>query len=106
MRLETVVTTSRRISETTKRLEKTALLADLLNHLHGDEIDIATAFLSARTRQGRIGAGYSAIREAAADPAGSASLELADVDRAFQEISETSGPGSERRRIELLHQLF
>jgi DNA ligase-1 len=101
--LAKVVDTSQRISETAKRLAKIDLVADLLRELRGDEIDIVVAFLSARTRQGRIGAGYSALRDAAAEPAAAASLEIADVDRAFSEIADTKGT---RARVEVLHRLL
>lgn len=106
MRFENLVDTSRRISETRKRLEKIALLVSLLRDLRGDEIDIAAAFLSARTRQGRIGVGYSTLREIPTHPVGPATLSLLDVDYAFQAISEVQGPGAERRRIDLLSDLF
>ena len=106
MRFQHVVETSRRISETSKRLEKIALLANLLKELHGDEIDIAAAFLSGRTRQGKIGAGYGVIGQAGAEAAAQSNLEVTDVDRVFQSIADTQGPGSERRRIELLRDLL
>jgi len=106
MRFERAVETSRRISDTTKKLEKTDLLADLLRHLRGEEIDIVSAFLSGRTRQGRIGVGYSVVHDAAAEPALQARLEIADVDRAFGEISGVQGAGAEGRRIDLLGRLL
>jgi DNA ligase-1 len=103
MLLSTVVETSARIAETSKRLAKVDLLASLLRQLRGDEIDVVVSFLSARTRQGKLGVGYSTVRAAAAEPASSASLELLDVDRAFSEIAEASGT---RNRTERLRQLF
>lgn len=106
MRFASLVETSRRISATSKRLEKIALLADLLRQLRGEEIDVAAAFLSARTRQGRIGVGYSSLCETEVAPASESSLEIIDVDRAFQGISEVQGAGAERRRIDLLRDLF
>ena len=103
MLLADVVDTSRRIAETTRRLEKFDRLASLLKQLHPGEIEIAVAFLSGRTRQGRIGIGWAMIREAGSPPAGHPSLELMDIDRAFQQIEAAQGPGSSGRRIELLH---
>src|SRR5579883_2879788 len=103
MLLSTVVETSQRIAATSKRLAKIDLLAALLKQLHGEEIDAVVSFLSARTRQGRIGVGYAAIREAAADPAGSPTLEVLYLDRAFAEIAATRGS---RARIDLLRTLF
>lgn len=101
-----VVATSRRIANTTKRLEKTDLLATLLKQLHPDEVEITVSFLSGYTRQGRIGIGYSTLRNAVGPPAQTASLEIVDVDRAFAELSTIAGSGSEARRRELLQKLY
>jgi DNA ligase-1 len=106
MRLAAVVETSRRMTETRKRLEKIALIATLLRDARGDEIEIVTAFLSGRVRQGRIGVGYSGIREAAAEAGEQPSMELLDLDRAFDSLAQIQGPGAERRRIDLLRQLL
>ena len=64
MLLAAVVETSRRVAETTKRLEKVDLLARLLRQLHPDEIEIVVRFLAGSIRQGRIGIGYAALRDA------------------------------------------
>ena len=106
MLLAALAETSRRVAETPKRLEKIDAIAQLLGQARGEEIEIAVAFLSGQLRQGRIGAGYAAIREAVGPPAETASLELLEVDRAFAEISATCGAGSQRRRFELLQNLF
>src|SRR5579864_3506686 len=98
MLLAEVVETSRRVTETPRRLEKVDALGQLLGRLHGDEIDIAVAFLSGQIRQGRIGAGYAAVREAVGTPAEGPSVELIEVDQIFQQISTTSGSGSQRDR--------
>lgn len=106
MLLAALAETSRRVAETPKRLVKIEAIGQLLGQAHGEEIDIAVAFLSGQLRQGRIGAGYAAIREAVGPPAQTASLELLEVDRAFAEIAATSGAGSQVRRFELLQDLF
>jgi DNA ligase-1 len=106
MLLAEVVETSRRISGTSKRLEKIALLSELLCKLRENEIGIVVAYLSGRMRQGRIGAGYRTIREAVATPAEQATLNILDLDRTFQSVAEAEGPGSEARRIGLLHETF
>src|SRR5579871_7032825 len=105
MLLTEVVETSRRVAETSKRLEKIALVAALLRELHGDEIEIVTAILSGRVRQGRIGVGYRSV-QATAEPASPPSIEVLDLDRAFEAISNTSGSGSERQRRDLLQELL
>src|SRR5258708_1963265 len=106
MLLTPVVETSRRITETSKRLEKISMLSALLKQLKGDEIEIVTAILSGRLRQGRIGVGYRSIREATTEPAIRPSIELLDLDRALDAIAQTAGSGSERRRRDLLHELL
>ena len=106
MLLASVVETSQRIGETTKRLQKIDLLATLLRRLHSDEIEIAVVYLSGQTRQGRIGIGYAALRDAAGSPAATPNLELGEVDGALDTIATTSGSGSQRRRMELLRGVF
>ena len=106
MLLASVVETSRRVADTTKRLEKIDLLARLIRQLSPEEIEIVVLFLSGQTRQGRIGVGYAALRDARNSPAASPSLEILDVDRILQSITGTSGSGSQRRRLELLQSMF
>lgn len=106
MLLADVVETSRRVAETTKRLEKIDLLSTLLRQANPDEIEILASFLAGRTRQPRLGAGYAALRDAAAPPAASATLHIHDVDRAFEDLQNVKGRGSEQRRRQILHDLF
>jgi DNA ligase-1 len=103
MLLAAVVETSRRVTETTKRLQKVDLLASLLRELHPEEIEIVVAFLAGSIRQGRIGIGYATLREASGPAAATASLEVAEVDRTFESVIATSGSGSQRQRFQLLH---
>ena len=107
MRLADLVATSRRVAETRSRLEKTSALGDLLRRLTPGEIDIAVAFLSGDLRQGRIGLGGAAVRNAmpgsaAAEP----SLTLLEVDGEFERISTTTGSGSTAERLRLLSGLL
>jgi DNA ligase-1 len=106
MLLGTLVETSRRVSDTTKRLEKIDLLARLIRQISPEEIAIVVLFLSGQTRQGRIGMGYAALRDARNSPAGVPSLEIVEVDQILQSIMEASGSGSQRRRMELLQTVF
>ncbi len=106
MLLAAVVETSSRVAGTTKRLEKIDLLAKLLRQLQPEEIEIVAAFLGGRTRQGRIGIGYGAIRDSTGPAAETPSLQIVEVDRIFQSILATSGAGSQSQRIELLRQMF
>jgi DNA ligase-1 len=106
MLLAGIVETSRRIAQTSKRLEKTGLLAELLRQLRGDEIGIAVAWLSGRTPQGKTGIGYRTLQEAAAEPAGQATLQIVEVDRRLTDIAAVKGSGSERQRFKLVHDLL
>jgi|HubBroStandDraft_5_1064220.scaffolds.fasta_scaffold29263_2 DNA ligase 1 len=106
MLLASVVETSRRVTDTSKRLEKIGLLATLLRQLSPEEIEIVVQFLAGQTRQGRIGVGYAALRDARNSPAPSPSLEVLEVDRILQSITEVGGSGSQRRRQELLQTMF
>jgi DNA ligase 1 len=102
MLLAQVVETSRRIGATSKRRSKIDVLSTLLLQTHGDDIEIAVAFLSGRTRQGKIGVGYGTLGNTPGNPAAAAQLDLAEVDRAFAAISNAAA----RDRAPLLAHLF
>ena len=102
MLLARIAGASRRIAETAKRTEKVDLIAGLLKQAQPDEIAIVAAYLSGRTLQGRIGIGYGMLRNVTAAPAENPNLEIADLDRAFQDIEAVKGQGAERKRIRLL----
>ncbi len=106
MLFASVVETSRRVAETPKRLEKIDLLARLIAQLRGEEIEIVVLYLAGLTRQGRIGIGYAALGDARHSPASDPALEVRDVDGILEQITATSGAGSQRRRGELLEKLF
>jgi DNA ligase-1 len=106
MLLASVVETSRRVAETSKRLDKVALLAALLRQLRPEEIEIVVQFLAGQTRQGRIGIGYAGLRDARQSPALNPSLEIVEVDQILQSIADVSGGGSQRLRLEILQALF
>jgi len=107
VRLARLVATSKAVAESSGRLQKIAQLAELVRALDPEEIAIAIPFLSGSLRQGRVGVGYAAIREAADTPAATdATLELREVDEAFDRLSSTAGSGSARSRAGQLRELF
>lgn len=107
MLLHDLAQTSRRVRETAGRLEKIALLADLLGRVPSGEVEIAVAFLGGSPRQGRIGVGPALLRAAWSDEAArEPELELAAVDQAFARIARASGPGSSAVRADLLRELL
>jgi DNA ligase-1 len=106
MRFASVVETSARVADTSRRLAKIELLADLLRRLAPDEMEIAVAYLSGYACQGRIGIGWATLRDAAGEPAEQPALEIAEVDSTIAVLAKVQGAGSERQKRELLHQLM
>ena len=107
MRLYDVVRASRAVAGTAGRLEKIGHLSDLLTRIPPDEIAVVIAILSGEPRQGRMGIGgalLSSVR--GVPPADVSSLDLRDVDAAFDRIAAASGAGSSSSRAQLLRQLL
>jgi DNA ligase-1 len=102
-----LVNVSGRVAGTRARLEKVEHLAELLRRLESREIEIAVAFLSGSLRQGRIGLGPAAVRDAR--PVAAAEeprLSLAEVDSTFEQIGALSGPGSTGEKARRLGSLL
>lgn len=106
MLLANLVETSGRVGQTSKRLEKTDLIATLLKQLAPEEVEIAVAFLSGVTRQNRLGIGYATVSNAGGTPTEHATLEILEVDRRLDDLAKVTGSGSERRRREMLDEMF
>ena len=107
MLLGELVGTSAAVAEASSRLVKISRLADLLRRVTRAEVETAIAFLSGELRQGRIGIGPAAIREARPPAAAdSPALQLLEVDAAFERISATTGRGSVEDRMRLLRELL
>jgi DNA ligase-1 len=107
MLLHELVVTSAAVAEASARLAKIDRLATLLRRLNPAEVDIAIAFLSGEPRQGRIGIGGSAIREAQPSTAAPApALQLGEVDDVFGRIAAMAGRGSPLERVGLLRDLL
>jgi DNA ligase-1 len=105
-RFAEVVRTSARVAATASRLEKIDALARCLRALAPEEIEIAIAYLSGETRQGRIGLGYGALIAARGAPAGEERLTPEDVDGAFAALAAIKGKGSAGERAKKLAALF
>src|SRR5215472_4891745 len=107
MRFADVVSTSAAVASTSGRLEKIRHLADLIRRTPPDRFATVIPFLSGSTRQGRIGIGGStlhALRDV--PPADAPTLDVADLDAAFDRLAATSGPGSAASRDTQLRQLL
>ena len=107
MRLAEVVSASAAVAATSGRLEKIGHLADLIRRTPADQIATVIAFLSGSTRQGRIGIGGAALHGMRdVPPADSATLDLSEVDVAFDRIATVSGSGSAGARLAMLRELL
>ena len=107
MLLHDLVAASAAVAEASSRLVKVDRLATLLRQITPQEVDTAIAFLSGELRQGRIGIGPSAIREArSAAAADTPSLQLLEADEVFDRIAATAGRGSSGDRVRLLRELL
>lgn len=107
MKLSDIVEVSAAVGRTRSRLKKRALLAECLRRASADEIRLAVSYLVGSLPQGKIGIGYTMLRDLETDQAESdASTDLAEVDAAFQRIAGISGKGSRTRRLEELTTLF
>ncbi len=106
-RLAELVATSLRVAATSGRLAKVAALAELLRRLAPDEIEIAVGYLSGEARQGKLGLGYAALRDARAGTArGGAPPTLIEVDAALERLRATTGKGSAGAKLGQLRALF
>lgn len=107
MRLSDLTAVSNAVAQTPSRLEKIDRLARAVKEARPDEIEIAVAYLSGSLMQGRIGLGWAAISQAqTAGAADHGTLDLLDVDAAFERLSRISGAGAARERSRMLGELF
>ena len=107
MQLAELADTSRQVAATSRRLDKSAALADCLCRLLPEEIEIAVGYLSGEIRQSKLGVGPAGIMGARTTPAAASStLTLIDVDSALARIARTSGAGSTTERKRLLGELL
>jgi DNA ligase-1 len=104
--LADVLAASEAVAATRSRTAKAAGIAELLRRAATAEVRPVTAWLSGEPLQGRLGVGWRTLSRSARGEAPSASLTVADVDRALTELAATSGPGSASRREQLLDGLF
>src|SRR5215510_13569738 len=107
MRLADVVAASSAVAGTSGRLEKVSHLADVIRRVPPDDIETVIGFLSGAARQGRMGIGFaslSGLRDV--PPAETSSLDIRDVDGAFDRLAGLQGAGSASRRAEFLRELL
>jgi DNA ligase-1 len=101
-----VVDGSARVSATSKRTEKVAVLSDLFEEMGEGEVPIVVAMLSGEPRQGKMGVGYRAISQIGVSAADSPTVSVEDVDASLTAIAGATGPGSQAVRRDLLIDLL
>jgi DNA ligase-1 len=100
-RLADVAEASAETATTGARSAKTKRLAAVLRAAETEDVPAIVAWLSGELLQRRIGVGWAAL--STMPPAAPApSLTVAEVNRAFSEMAEASGTGSQTRRSALL----
>ncbi|MEU7567229.1 ATP-dependent DNA ligase [Streptomyces fradiae] len=100
MLLARLADVSEQVAATSARSRKIAVLADLFSATPPAEVPLVIAYLAGRLPQGRIGIGWSTLKDTV-PPAGHATLTVAGTDAALTELAGVAGAGSraERRRI-------
>jgi DNA ligase-1 len=107
MKLSEIVETSRRLASTRSRLEKIALLGEVLGRTERHEIPLVVSCLSGRLPRGRFGIGHATLGELRRTKAAlETGLDLADVDAAFVDLERLGGKGSSSARLQILRGLF
>ena len=92
--------------DTRARIEKIALLADLLRQLSPQEVPIGIGFLIGWPRQGRLGIGWATATQARPPASPTPTLSLTDVDSGFTALKSLRGPRSAALRQRLLGDLL
>ncbi|WP_282694544.1 ATP-dependent DNA ligase [Streptomyces sp. CC208A] len=109
MLLARVAEVSRQVAAVSARSRKTALLAELFTEATPEESPLVIAYLAGRLPQGRIGVGWSTLKQVvppAVAPAPAPVLTLAGVDAAMDALAAVAGPGSQGERTRLVRELF
>ncbi|MEU6061275.1 ATP-dependent DNA ligase [Streptomyces sp. NPDC047097] len=105
MLLARLAEVSDQVAATSARSRKTAVLAELFSAASPEEAPLVIAYLSGRLPQGRIGIGWSTLKERV-PPAEEAGLTVTGTDAALTELAAVAGPGSQAERQRLVHALM
>ena len=105
MLLSRLADTWNQLSATRSRNAKRELIASVLAEATTDDIEIVVSYLSGELRQRRTGVGWRSL-EALPEPAAEPSLDVRDVDRAFEKVAELRGTGSAAARMSAVSDLF
>lgn len=102
MQYADVVAASDAVAATPARSAKVAAFAELLARVPSGEVTVVIGMLLGDPRQGRIGVGWAALRDARVPPAPQPLVDVLEVDRAIDAVAAATGPGSQRARDEIL----
>ncbi|MGW2367784.1 ATP-dependent DNA ligase [Streptomyces sp. NPDC001667] len=105
MLLAEIARVSAAVAATSSRSEKTGLLAGLFRAAGPDEAPVVITYLAGRLPQGRVGIGWSVLRDAP-PPAAAPSLTVRDVDRAVDAFTAVAGKGARAERKRLVDALM
>lgn len=105
MLLARLADVSEQVAATAARSRKITVLAELFSAAPPAEVPLVIAYLAGRLPQGRVGVGWSTLKEPVA-PAGRATLTVAGADAALTELARVAGPGSQAERRRLVHGLM
>ncbi|WP_345652044.1 ATP-dependent DNA ligase [Streptomyces tremellae] len=105
MLLAPLARVSGEVAETSARSRKIALIAEVFRDAEPEDVPVVIAYLSGRLPQGRIGVGWSALKDPP-PPAAEASLTVREVDAAFTALAAVSGPGAQAQRRRLVGELL
>jgi DNA ligase-1 len=105
MEFARLVSVSQEVAATRARTTKRALIAALLKQTPTSEVETVTAYLSGTLRQRRTGVGWRGLAELP-DPAPVASVAVAEVHDALEQISGLAGEGSGTARRAAVTELF
>ena len=97
--------TSVAVATTAARNGKVALIAETLRAASYDEVGVVVSYLSGELRQRRTGVGYRSL-QSLPTPADEPTLQVLEVDAAFEAMAACAGPGSQAERARLLADLF
>ncbi|MGW8365075.1 ATP-dependent DNA ligase [Streptomyces wedmorensis] len=109
MLLAHVAEVSREVAATSARSRKIVLLAELFAEADPEESPLVIAYLSGRLPQGRIGVGWSVLKDVvppAVPPVERPGLTLSGVNAALTALAAVSGAGARAERARLVHGLF
>ena len=101
-----VVEAAQQVTNTAKRSEKTALLAQLLRQAAPEEAAVVVGLLVGEPRQGRLGVGWATLRDVRVPAAASPSVSIGELDAALDTLAATTGGGSQRDREQQLVRLM